>query len=337
MRLLCAADVLPRRPPALTGGPATTEDTLTSYVSYKVSTKVRGRTDTDRLPAPSSSLTAATRLPHARRQRGRRFSSASSTCAVGTMTFSGCATHLRRPIRRASCRCAAAVRRAGGVVCSCLAAWPGLRTVQPLPEKHAMKRLEHFSNDFLDRRRQGLEQFLMRCAAHPTLTKSELLLTFLEATNWELATQRKSESHFGSTMKRFFGQLRSASLKPESDPFKEFGDFLNKFGSYIADLDKTSNKWCDRDKAVVATINELAPAFKQLSASEPELQAALVQFSGALEKVRDATALLANVRQDDFIDTVHEYSLYVGVIKVGVPQARRSATLTARLCTGMRA
>eukprot|EP01137_Pigoraptor_chileana_P033134 Opistho-2@23593 len=44
--------------------------------------------------------------------------------------------------------------------------------IPSLPEKHALKRLERFTPEFLERRRQGLEKFLIRVTEHLVLSNS---------------------------------------------------------------------------------------------------------------------------------------------------------------------
>lgn len=57
--------------------------------------------------------------------------------------------------------------------------------IPPLPEKRVMYGWQKISNDtfdpnFVDRRRAGLENFLLRIAAHPVLTWDEHFSEFLQ-------------------------------------------------------------------------------------------------------------------------------------------------------------
>ncbi|PLW27262.1 hypothetical protein PCASD_23964 [Puccinia coronata f. sp. avenae] len=60
--------------------------------------------------------------------------------------------------------------------------------VPPLPDKSRFKYVtgDRFSPDFVERRRSGLERFMQRLARHPTLSRSKLLCSFIESTQWNV-------------------------------------------------------------------------------------------------------------------------------------------------------
>ena len=56
--------------------------------------------------------------------------------------------------------------------------------LQPLPEKHSLKRLAHFNQDFVKTRMLALQLFLNRIADHPVLSFNKNFQMFLTAKQW---------------------------------------------------------------------------------------------------------------------------------------------------------
>lgn len=56
--------------------------------------------------------------------------------------------------------------------------------LQPLPEKHSLRRLDRFSPEFLKVRQQALQKFLTRLADHPVLSFDKNFQVFLTAKAW---------------------------------------------------------------------------------------------------------------------------------------------------------
>jgi sorting nexin-7/30 len=56
--------------------------------------------------------------------------------------------------------------------------------LQPLPEKHSLRRLDRFSAEFLKVRQQALQKFLTRLADHPVLSFDKNFQVFLTAKAW---------------------------------------------------------------------------------------------------------------------------------------------------------
>ncbi len=59
-------------------------------------------------------------------------------------------------------------------------------TVPPLPEKNALKRMDRFKPEYLERRRIALEKFMNRVARHPVHTRSPEFVTFCQAAQGEV-------------------------------------------------------------------------------------------------------------------------------------------------------
>ena len=56
--------------------------------------------------------------------------------------------------------------------------------LQPLPEKHSLRRLDRFSAEFLRIRGTALQKFLTRVADHPVLSFDKNFQVFLSAKAW---------------------------------------------------------------------------------------------------------------------------------------------------------
>jgi len=55
---------------------------------------------------------------------------------------------------------------------------------QPLPQKHSLKRLDRFNQEFVRTRMVALQNFLQRIANHPVLSFSRHFYSFLTAKQW---------------------------------------------------------------------------------------------------------------------------------------------------------
>ncbi|KAI8987387.1 hypothetical protein BDF20DRAFT_910016 [Mycotypha africana] len=64
--------------------------------------------------------------------------------------------------------------------------------VPPLPDKHRLEYVkgDRFSQEFVEKRRMSLERFMQRIARHPILSKAELFIKFLEASDFNDASAR---------------------------------------------------------------------------------------------------------------------------------------------------
>ncbi|KAJ1818061.1 intercellular trafficking and secretion, partial [Coemansia sp. RSA 2599] len=88
--------------------------------------------------------------------------------------------------------------------------------IPPLPGKHRMEYLtgDRFSEDFVNKRKHGLERFLRRVILHPSLRASEHLTVFLEARDWSSEYELKPKSEngmldsIGDTLLNTFSKVR---------------------------------------------------------------------------------------------------------------------------------
>ena len=56
--------------------------------------------------------------------------------------------------------------------------------LQPLPQKHSLKRFDRFNQEFVKTRMVALQNFLQRIADHPVLSFNKHFYTFLTAKQW---------------------------------------------------------------------------------------------------------------------------------------------------------
>ncbi|GBG61408.1 hypothetical protein CBR_g20439 [Chara braunii] len=153
--------------------------------------------------------------------------------------------------------------------------------IPPLPEKNVVEKFR-FSADFIDMRRQALDMFINRVAAHPLLRQSSDLQLFLEASEdlWSLETARAHEANL--------------LKKKPSDFMQLFRDVQAKVGSMVLGKDKAQSEVDEEYESlksyVAALETHLAEARKQaerLVKRQRDLGQALADFGIAVLMLGD--------------------------------------------------
>ncbi|KAJ2067223.1 intercellular trafficking and secretion, partial [Coemansia sp. S142-1] len=113
--------------------------------------------------------------------------------------------------------------------------------VPPLPDRRRLEYLtgDRFSEDFVGKRKHGLERFVRRVVLHPLLRTSHHLTVFLEAKDWssEYEIKPKSENgvldSIGDTLLNTFSKVRN-----RDERFVEMRDTVGRLGDNLARTQK---------------------------------------------------------------------------------------------------
>ncbi|KAA1112759.1 intercellular trafficking and secretion [Puccinia graminis f. sp. tritici] len=163
--------------------------------------------------------------------------------------------------------------------------------VPPLPDKSRLKYVtgDRFSPDFVERRRSGLERFMQRLARHPTLSRSKLLRSFIESSQWNVdmhthlahppvpeapATLLEMAS---DTLLNAFSKVR----KPD-ERFLEIRDGLERFEERLVAIERIEGRSKTRITDLASDYEDLAASIQGLGFLESGITDPLSRFESAL-------------------------------------------------------
>jgi len=163
--------------------------------------------------------------------------------------------------------------------------------VPPLPDKSRLKYVtgDRFSPDFVERRRSGLERFMQRLARHPTLSRSKLLRSFIESTQWNvdmhthLAHPPVPEAPASllemasDTLLNAFSKVR----KPD-ERFLEIRDGLERFEERLVAIERIEGRSKGRITDLASDYEDLAASIQGLGFLESGITDPLSRFESAL-------------------------------------------------------
>ncbi|KAJ2228405.1 intercellular trafficking and secretion [Coemansia sp. RSA 485] len=183
----------------------------------------------------------------------------------------------------------------------------------PLPGKHRLEYLtgDRFSEDFVNKRKHGLERFLRRAILHPTLRTSEHLTVFLEAKDWSSEYELKPKSEngvldsIGDTLLNTFSKVRQ-----RDERFVEMHDTISRLGDNLTRTQKLYMRVTKKQQDLQQAYEELGTGMVDLGDIETGMTMALVEAGNALKAHHVALRQLAENTEDLFLGEVEEYISY---------------------------
>ncbi|XP_047136152.1 sorting nexin-4 isoform X2 [Hydra vulgaris] len=181
----------------------------------------------------------------------------------------------------------------------------------PLPEKRInvakfQLAADKFDPDFIERRRQGLECFLLRLASHPVISQDVIFRGFLNQevgwkesvseTNW----QQKSDSRFKSIS-------ASMSIKKPDQRFDDIRSYSECLFSNITSLLKIQQKISARQQTILKQHIEFGKLFSEWSVIETEIGDSLQQAGHQMDRLGSQSESIYNEEQVAYIDQLKEY------------------------------
>lgn len=186
----------------------------------------------------------------------------------------------------------------------------------PLPEKRPIPfqinvqkfQIAHdkFDPDFIERRRQGLECFLLRLASHPVISQDGIFRGFLNqedgwkesvaATNW----QQKVDGRFKSLS-------ASMSIKKPDQRFENIKSYADSLNTNINGILKIQQRISNRQNAVLKAHTDYGKLFSEWSGVEPEIGDTLQQAGHQMDRLASNTESILSEEEISYVDQLKEY------------------------------
>ncbi|XP_068163329.1 sorting nexin-4-like isoform X1 [Antennarius striatus] len=190
--------------------------------------------------------------------------------------------------------------------------------VAPLPEKRAdfvwhKLSADNMDPDFVERRRAGLENFLLRVASHPVLSNDKILYHFLtEEHGWkevvyETGFQAKADSRLRALSATF--RVRNPDQR-----FVEMKHYSDQLQSHTSQLLRARARVADRLYGVYKVHGNYGRVFSEWSAIEKEMGDGL-QSAGHHMDAYAASIDDILEEEEHFADQMKEYLFYAEALR----------------------
>ncbi|KAE8281565.1 Sorting nexin-4 [Larimichthys crocea] len=191
--------------------------------------------------------------------------------------------------------------------------------VPPLPEKRAefvwhKLSADNMDPDFVERRRVGLENFLLRVASHPVLSNDQILYHFLtEEHGWkevvyETGFQAKADSRLRALSATF--RVRNPDKR-----FMEMKHYSDELQSHTSQLLRARARVADRLYGVYKVHGNYGRVFSEWSAIEKEMGDGL-QSAGHHMDAYAASIDDILEEEEHYADQMKEYLFYAEALRL---------------------
>lgn len=185
--------------------------------------------------------------------------------------------------------------------------------IPPLPEKKVLYGWQKISNDtfdpnFVDRRRAGLENFLLRIAAHPILTWDEHFLEFLQhEEDWR--ESYKANGYLQMVENKFKSLSVSVRLKKPDPEFESIKDYGATLANNLNNMLKARSRVAEKQYNVHKLHANYGRVFSEWSAIEKDMGDALQKTGHYLDSL--ASSIDANLEDEELLaDQLKEYLFF---------------------------
>ncbi|OCT63250.1 sorting nexin-4 [Xenopus laevis] len=190
--------------------------------------------------------------------------------------------------------------------------------VPPLPEKRAefvwhKLSADNMDPDFVERRRIGLENFLLRVASHPVLSHDDIFHSFLnQESGWkELLNEAGLQLKADSRLKALNATFR---VKNPDKRFTELKHYSDELQSVISHLLRVRARVADRLYGVYKVHGNYGRVFSEWSAIEREMGDGL-QSAGHHMDVYAASIDDILEEEEHYADQLKEYLFYAEALR----------------------
>ncbi|CAH1241292.1 SNX4 [Branchiostoma lanceolatum] len=192
--------------------------------------------------------------------------------------------------------------------------------IPPLPEKkiHMMwQKLsggeDKFDPDFIERRRAGLESFLLRVAAHSQLSQDKIFHAFLHLVEaWkETVLATGYQNKMDSRLKTLNAQFR---LKNPDRRFQDLKNYSSELEANIANLLKIRERLAERLYGIHKIHANYGRVFSEWSGIEKEMGDGL-QSAGHFMDVYAASIDSMLEEEDTYADALKEYLYFADALR----------------------
>lgn len=159
--------------------------------------------------------------------------------------------------------------------------------IPPLPDKKVFQYIagDRFSQSFTQKRCHSLQNFLRRISQHPTLSQSQVLMTFLVSSDWE-AYRRSLSGSLGNNKEEVSDTFMNAfkTVHNQSEEFVEIKEKSDKLDHNVSKIDKIFHR-------VVKKQDSISEDYSKFSAHLQELQELVASNSSEDDELRSKVKL----------------------------------------------
>ncbi|XP_053483275.1 sorting nexin-4 [Ictalurus furcatus] len=190
--------------------------------------------------------------------------------------------------------------------------------VPPLPEKRAefvwhKLSADNMDPDFVERRRVGLENFLLRVASHPVLSNDKIFYSFLtEEQGWkEVVFETGFQAKADSRLKALNATFRVKNPDKKFSDMKHYGDELQ---SVISQLLRVRARVADRLYGVYKVHGNYGRVFSEWSAIEKEMGDGLQSAGHHMDAYATSVDDILE-EEEHYADQLKEYLFYTEALR----------------------
>ncbi|KAI9313115.1 Phox homologous domain-containing protein [Dichotomocladium elegans] len=162
--------------------------------------------------------------------------------------------------------------------------------VPPLPEKHRLSYIkgDRFSEEFLERRKWGLQWFMDRIAIHSQLQRAQCTRIFLESADF---------------------------VKKPDQRFIDMQDYVDKLEDNIKNIEHLYKRISKRQNSLQQDYANFAWSIREIAAIESEIMMPLRQFAETTETYSKHVHDMTNKEDVLFMNDLHELLAYCQALK----------------------
>ncbi|XP_050669060.1 sorting nexin-4-like [Leptidea sinapis] len=188
--------------------------------------------------------------------------------------------------------------------------------IPPLPEKRILygwRKCDTTDPEFIERRRAGLENFLLRVASHPRLCFDDQFVSFLQQEHgWrETITDSGYLLQAENKLKSLSVSIRLKKPDPEIESVKNYGKQLeSNLGNFLY----TRSKIIEKNYALCKLHANYGKLFSEWSVIEKELGDGLQKAGHYFDSIADSIDSIAE-DEEQLADQLKEYLFYAAAVQ----------------------
>ncbi|XP_053603733.1 sorting nexin-4-like [Plodia interpunctella] len=188
--------------------------------------------------------------------------------------------------------------------------------IPPLPEKrvlYAWRKSDTTDPEFVERRRAGLENFLLRVASHPRLCFDDQFINFLQQEHgWrETITDSGYRLQAENKLKSLSVSIRLKKPDPEIESVKNYGKQLEtNLGNFLY----TRSKIIEKNYALCKLHANYGKLFSEWSVIEKEMGDGLQKAGHYFDSIADSIDSVAE-DEEQLADQLKEYLFYASALQ----------------------
>jgi len=189
----------------------------------------------------------------------------------------------------------------------------------PLPEKRInvakfQIATDKFDPDFIERRRQGLECFLLRLASHPVFSQDPLFRGFLNQDDgWK---ESVASSQWKQKIDNRFKSLSaSMAVKKPDQRYDRIRSYCDSLNTNITALLKIQQRISNRTASTMKQHAEYGKLFHEWSTIEKEMGDSMKQVAHQMERLASQTNVILGEEEVAYIDQLKEYLFFTDSLR----------------------